>query len=77
MSWRHGEPFPLDPNAPVPRLQPATRPRIAIEAPAAASHDVDPLERELAQLLLIGPSAGAELRRTVYGHGEPTAAPAR
>jgi hypothetical protein len=44
-----------------------SRPWPAIQAPTAAVHNADALERELAQLCLIGPTAGAELRRIVYG----------
>ena len=34
---------------------------------APAPRRVDALERKLAQLRLIGPAAGADLRRLVYG----------
>jgi hypothetical protein len=74
MLWHHSEPFPPDPNAPLPRPQRATQLRLATEALAPAAQDADPLERELAQLRVIGPAAGAELRRIFYGHGERTAA---
>jgi hypothetical protein len=48
--------FPLDPNA--PRRGPDR---------AMSSTTADLLERELTQLHLIGPAAGAELRRMVHG----------
>jgi hypothetical protein len=74
MFWHHSEPFPPDPNAPLPRPQRATQLRFATEAPAPAAQDADLLERALAQLRVIGPAAGANLRRTAYGRGERTAA---
>jgi hypothetical protein len=74
MNWLHSDPFPPDPNAPGPPSDRLTRPRLAIEAPVAAAQDAELLEREPAQLRLIGPAAGAELRRVVYGDAEQAAA---
>jgi hypothetical protein len=72
MTWNHSELFPRDPNAPPSPSDRTTRPRLAIEAPMAAAQNADLLDRELAQLRLIGPAAGAELRRIVYRGGEQT-----
>jgi hypothetical protein len=69
MTWHPSEPFPPDPNAPPSPSHRVSRPRrIAIEAPAAAWIS-DALERELAQLHLIGPTGGAELHQLVHGDG--------
>jgi hypothetical protein len=67
MIWDHSDRFPPDPNAPPSPAVRAARPRAPIEGGKPAPH-ADPLERQLAQLRLIGPAAGAELRRIVYGH---------
>jgi hypothetical protein len=83
MNWPHSDRFPPDPNAPRSPSGRRLRPRLAIEAPAPAARDAALLERELAQLCLIGPAAGAQLRRIVYGDGDqvaarpPTTAPSR
>jgi hypothetical protein len=70
MTWHPSEPFPPDPNAPPSPSHRLSRPqRIAVQAPAAASRISDALERELAQLHLVGPAGGAELHQLVYGHG--------
>jgi hypothetical protein len=68
--WDHYVPFPPDPNAPSFPSDRLSRPRLASEASTPAAHSPDALERELAQLHLIGPAAGAELCRIVYGAGE-------
>lgn len=68
--WDHSVPFPPDPNAPSFPSDRLSRPRLASEASTPAAHIPDALERELAQLRLIGPAAGAELCRIVYGAGE-------
>ena len=67
MLWDHSEPFPPDPNA--PRSRP-DRPKRLLGLAAEASEWAAPdaLERDLAQVHLIGPAAGGELRRIVYGH---------
>jgi hypothetical protein len=68
MLWDHSKPFPLDPNAPPPPPDcPASFPRSAPERPDVADRNPDALERELAQMHLIGPAAGAELRAIVNG----------
>jgi hypothetical protein len=80
MIWDFSQPFPPDPNAPPTPSDRASRPRPAIEAPAAAVQHGDALEHDQAQLRLIGPAGGAELRRIVYGptsEPEPTRVPAR
>jgi pimeloyl-ACP methyl ester carboxylesterase len=74
----HGrsDPFPIDPNAPQRRPDRAARlrhPRPA--AGAEALRTADALEREPAQLHLIGPAAGAELRRSIHGDSEHDQAP--
>jgi hypothetical protein len=74
MFWPHSDPFPPDPNAPPPRSGRPPRPRLANAAAVPAARDASPLERELAQLRLIGPAAGAELRRIVYRDSERAAA---
>jgi hypothetical protein len=61
--WHDPTPFPRDPNAPPSPSDRAPRPLPAIEAPAVGTQNADQLQRELAQLRLIGPSPGAELRR--------------
>ena len=79
MIWDFSQPFPPDPNAPPSPSDRATRPRPAIEAPAAAVNG-DALEHDQAQLRLIGPAGGAELYRIVYGAAsepQPTQVPAR
>jgi hypothetical protein len=80
MIWDFSERFPLDPNGPPAPSDGASRPRPASEAPAAAMQHGDALERDLAQLPLIGPAGGAELRRIVYGAASephPTQVPSR
>jgi hypothetical protein len=67
MIWDHSEPFPPDAGAPQSPSERGRRPWLVIEAPTAAVQVADALERELAQLQLIGPAAGAELRRLVHG----------
>ena len=66
MISNHSERFPPDPNAPPSPTDRVARPRPPIEGRKPAPHP-DPLERQLAQLRLIGPAGGAELRRIVYG----------
>lgn len=73
MTWDPSLPFPPDPNAPPSRSHRVRRAQLAIEAPARSSPNADALERELTQLRLIGPAAGAELRRIVYGDVEQAA----
>jgi hypothetical protein len=66
MTWDHSEPFPPDPNAPPPRpdrMGPSGR---MDGPPGLAAQIVVALERQLAQLLLIGPAAGAALQRIVH-----------
>jgi hypothetical protein len=66
-NWNHGEPFPPDPNA--PQSPSARAPRRPI---AADARDADRLTGEPARPRLIGPVAGAELCRIVYGrHAAP------
>ena len=65
-TWDHSEPFPPDPNAPPPRPDRVTPSRRMDEPPGLAAQIVVGLERELAQLLLVGPAAGAALHRIVY-----------
>jgi hypothetical protein len=68
MLWDHSKPFPLDPNAPLsPPDCAASVPPPASESPHLADRYADALERELAQMHLIGPAAGAELRCIVNG----------
>jgi hypothetical protein len=74
MSRPHPDRFPPDPNAPAPPSKRVPGRPLALEAPAPAIRDAALLERELAQLSLIGPAAGAELRSIVYGDGERAAA---
>jgi hypothetical protein len=65
-------PVPLDPNAPARRSDHAGS--VRHPAPAArseADRTADAPEPQLAQLILIGPTAGDELRRIVHGDGEP------
>jgi hypothetical protein len=80
MIWDFSQPFPLDPNAPPSPSDRASRPRPTIEAPAADVQNGDAREHDQAQLRLIGPAGGAELRRMVYGaasEAQPTQVPAR
>lgn len=75
MIWHHSEPFPPDPG---PTRSPSERGRrlwLVIEAPTAAVGNAAALERELAQLQLIGTARGAELRRLVYGREQASARP--
>jgi hypothetical protein len=74
MNWPHSDRFPPDPNVPPSPSERLPRPRLAIEAPVPAARDAALLGRELAQLRLIGPAAGAQLRRIVYGDGEQAGA---
>jgi hypothetical protein len=68
--------FPPDPNAPPPPPgRGVSVPRRMLEARAEADRNAGAFERELAQLRLIGPAAGAQLRRSVYGAGEHDNAP--
>jgi hypothetical protein len=69
MLWDHLEPFPQDPNAPSPRSFDVGESRVARQDPALSTQCTDALDRALAQLTLIGPAAGAELRRVVLGLG--------
>ena len=73
MIWDHSEPFPPDPGPPRSPSERGRRLWLVIEAPTAAVGNAAALERELAQLQLIGPAGGAELRRLVYG-GEQASA---
>ena len=66
MIWDFSQRFPPDPNAPPSPSDRASRPRPAIEAPAAAVQNGDAFEHDQAQLRPIGPAGGAELRRIVY-----------
>jgi hypothetical protein len=75
MIWDFSQPFPPDPNAPPSPSDRASRPRPAIEAPAAAVQNGDALEHDQAQLRLIGPAGGAELPQRLRG-GERAAADA-
>jgi hypothetical protein len=80
MIWDFSRRFPPDPNAPPTPSDRPSRPRPAIEAPAAAVQNGDALEHDQAQPRLIGPAGGAELRRIVYGatsEPQPTQVPAR
>jgi hypothetical protein len=77
MIWDHSLPFPPDPNAPPSPAAGVRRARLAIEAPARSLPKADAFERELAQLRVIGPAAGAELRRIVFGDIEQAAPPHR
>jgi hypothetical protein len=63
MSWDHAEPFPRDPNAPTSPSDRVGPPRLVSPAARIAGA----LDRALAQLRLIGPAAGDELRCLVYG----------
>jgi hypothetical protein len=67
-------PFPLDRNAPARRPDHAGSARHpAPVACSEADRTADALEPQLAQLILIGPTAGDELRRIVHG-GAPSIA---
>jgi hypothetical protein len=73
------DPFPPDPNAPRRGIAPARADTFPLDPAApprrpACSWIADALERDLAQMRLIGPAAGAELRRIVHGDGAPEAA---
>jgi len=65
--WLDPEPFPRDPNAPPSPSDRSPRPLPAAEETEPATLNADQLARQRAQSPLIGPSAGAELRRIVYG----------
>lgn len=66
----HREPFPPDPNAPTTKRDRAAGfPRLVLQAPTDVEQIALAIERGLEQVRLIGPAAGAELRRIVYGDG--------
>jgi hypothetical protein len=72
MPWDHTQPFPPDPNAPATRrTRPSTPPPASATTTAAAQHPAA-LDRALAQLRLIGPAAGNDLRRLIHGNRDLT-----
>ena len=65
--WLDPKPFPRDPNAPPSPSDRSPRPLPSVGVTETATRNADRLARRQAQRRLIGPFAGAELRRIVYG----------